>query len=268
MKLIKNRWTIIAQQLPGRTDNEVKNFWNKKLKKKLTAVGIDPITHRPFSQILADYGSINSNAAAGGFTSHGKSRNHHFLGGVALRKTEHHQKQQSSADFNNTHFLDSSKDQFFNGNGNGNSFDLLSQLQAIAMVTDYNSSKKNNYNSCCFQEIFVPFPVSDQIQSAGNNNNKGIIGPSATASFSWCDFLLEDEFLPVIDYGEEQEINGGVKFLQGINEEFKKKSTGTGDLEEDYTASSGGGSFVEAILETETDKMLLSDFHGFLDEPF
>jgi hypothetical protein len=54
------RWTIIAQQLPGRTDNEVKNFWNKKLKKKLTAIGIDPITHRPFSQILADYGNIGA----------------------------------------------------------------------------------------------------------------------------------------------------------------------------------------------------------------
>ncbi|KAG6626368.1 hypothetical protein CIPAW_15G043000 [Carya illinoinensis] len=29
-----SRWSVIAAQLPGRTDNEVKNYWNTKLKKK------------------------------------------------------------------------------------------------------------------------------------------------------------------------------------------------------------------------------------------
>ncbi|CAL9092362.1 unnamed protein product [Musa textilis] len=30
-----SRWSIIASQMPGRTDNDVKNYWNTKLKKKL-----------------------------------------------------------------------------------------------------------------------------------------------------------------------------------------------------------------------------------------
>jgi hypothetical protein len=48
------RWSLIAAQLPGRTDNDVKNYWNTRLKKKLCEMGIDPITHKPISQLLAD----------------------------------------------------------------------------------------------------------------------------------------------------------------------------------------------------------------------
>ncbi|KAF3331527.1 protein ODORANT1-like protein [Carex littledalei] len=44
-----NRWSKIAAQLPGRTDNEIKNLWNTHIKKKLAKMGIDPITHKPVS---------------------------------------------------------------------------------------------------------------------------------------------------------------------------------------------------------------------------
>ncbi|CAD6230300.1 unnamed protein product [Miscanthus lutarioriparius] len=35
---IGSRWSIIASKLPGRTDNDVKNYWNTKLKKKAIAM--------------------------------------------------------------------------------------------------------------------------------------------------------------------------------------------------------------------------------------
>ncbi|PKA52065.1 Myb-related protein Zm38 [Apostasia shenzhenica] len=37
--LLGNRWSLIASRLPGRTDNEIKNYWNTHLVKKLKTHG-------------------------------------------------------------------------------------------------------------------------------------------------------------------------------------------------------------------------------------
>ncbi|CAI0456709.1 unnamed protein product [Linum tenue] len=42
-----NRWSKIASHFPGRTDNEIKNHWNTRIKKKLKMAGVDPATHQP-----------------------------------------------------------------------------------------------------------------------------------------------------------------------------------------------------------------------------
>ncbi|KAG6472762.1 transcription factor MYB35-like [Zingiber officinale] len=63
---IGSRWSVIAKKLPGRTDNDVKNYWNTKLSKKLYQSGIDPITHRPVSHVMETIrGLQNADVAIG-----------------------------------------------------------------------------------------------------------------------------------------------------------------------------------------------------------
>lgn len=47
-----SRWSAIAAHLPKRTDNEIKNYWNTHLKKRLAKMGIDPVTHKLQKAIL------------------------------------------------------------------------------------------------------------------------------------------------------------------------------------------------------------------------
>ncbi|OIW21013.1 hypothetical protein TanjilG_27376 [Lupinus angustifolius] len=62
--LLGNRWSAIAAQLPKRTDNEIKNYWNTHLKKRLTKMGIDPTTHKPKIDALGGSGACQTKDVA------------------------------------------------------------------------------------------------------------------------------------------------------------------------------------------------------------
>lgn len=61
--IVGNKWSAIAAQLPGRTDNEIKNYWNTHLKKRLLRMGLNPDTYAPASP-----------AASGGATTPSTTR--------------------------------------------------------------------------------------------------------------------------------------------------------------------------------------------------
>lgn len=70
------RWSLIAGRIPGRTDNEIKNYWNTHLSKKLISQGIDPRTHKPLNttnsslvQEDCDHDSNNKKLSSSKFTT-------------------------------------------------------------------------------------------------------------------------------------------------------------------------------------------------------
>nr|CAB3469217.1 unnamed protein product [Digitaria exilis] len=60
--ILGNKYVLCL--LPGRTDNEIKNYWNTHLRKKLLGMGIDPVTHRPRTDLNLLAGIPNLLAAA------------------------------------------------------------------------------------------------------------------------------------------------------------------------------------------------------------
>ncbi|KAL4566556.1 hypothetical protein LXL04_030673 [Taraxacum kok-saghyz] len=238
---IGSRWPIIAQQLPGRTDNDVKNYWNTKLKKKLSAMGIDPVTHRPFSQMLADYGTIS-----------GLTRNQTRMGSL----------NQSN---NNTFFISNQENVFQNPpsesffpNFNNSikmeppesiksdSLDLLTQLQAITHVKE--SSTNHGIG------IFHVSVASSSSSSSSSCSTLNEMMPQQT--FNWRDFLIENG-----QDGEEKlslEVMGGVEVVKG-NPPLMNGG-------EESVDEGCDGSFVEAMLDGSENDMLL-DFPGLLGEP-
>ncbi|KAF8049183.1 hypothetical protein N665_2279s0005 [Sinapis alba] len=67
--LLGNKWSSIAGHLPGRTDNEIKNYWNTHIRKKLIQMGIDPVTHRPRTDHLNVLAALPQLLAAANFNN-------------------------------------------------------------------------------------------------------------------------------------------------------------------------------------------------------
>ncbi|KAK1260063.1 Protein ODORANT1 [Acorus gramineus] len=160
--VMMSRWSIIADQLPGRTDNDVKNHWNTKLRKKLFEKGIDPITHKPMSQIAAYYQSIGFSKSTKSPTTTSTYR--------APKSTPKPMMPNTLTTMNNNNNNQPTHQEIFYNNH-----------------TLYNA----NLHMISFDEASSSIAPPSLMQDDHNNNDCS----GSSSSFSWSDFLLDEELL-------------------------------------------------------------------------
>ncbi|CAN6898375.1 unnamed protein product [Brassica oleracea var. botrytis] len=78
-----NRWAVIAQYMPGRSDNDIKNHWNSCLKKRLKRNGIDPMTHQPIINLAVKTPSFNTDCGSSSSLTASPSSSSSSLSGSA-----------------------------------------------------------------------------------------------------------------------------------------------------------------------------------------
>ncbi|CAN6253020.1 unnamed protein product [Urochloa humidicola] len=98
---IGSRWSIIAAQLPGRTDNDIKNYWNTKLKKKLLGKQAPSRRARaanqdPYLAAAAGGGGNMCSTSGGGVNNNGcaMAANPQALSASALERIQLHMRLQ------------------------------------------------------------------------------------------------------------------------------------------------------------------------------
>ncbi|KAL8042139.1 hypothetical protein ABFX02_09G031900 [Erythranthe guttata] len=283
---IGSRWPIIAQQLPGRTDNDVKTLWNSKLRKKLSAMGIDPVTHKPFSQILADYGNIGAfPKARTRFSSLSKD----IKNSIVFKSSNSELISQNPNNNNNNNNINPHEnfshyfhDHLFSPspsnisdiahyNNNNNPLDLYSQLQSVNFVTKKPDNNNNNLN------------LAQQQQQQLFVNNECATSSSVNQEFSWSDFFLEDAQLE--NEGNilvAHECGGGGEKLESEEDQVKERYIINEDNNNEINAlvdnnnnntfealsspSNSASSFVEAMIESQDE--MFSQLPCFYEEQF
>ncbi|KAE9609043.1 hypothetical protein Lal_00020084 [Lupinus albus] len=165
--ILGNKWSAIATQLPGRTDNEIKNFWNTHLKKKLIRMGFDPMTHQPRIDLVSTLPYLLALANITDTMDSNQSLDEHALGlkpeALQLAKLQYlHYLLQTS----NSLSTNNSYDQ--NAITNIESFTMLNSMKEINPVIELAQLHNNNNNPNSFSHGIIAGSGSQPLHQQSN----------------------------------------------------------------------------------------------------
>ncbi|MED6184131.1 hypothetical protein PIB30_044485 [Stylosanthes scabra] len=232
---IGSRWSLIAKRLPGRTDNDVKNYWNTKLRKKLMNMGIDPVTHKPVSQVLSDLGSINGLPSTG-----------NLMNNMLPTRTEPSPADYSLVTANAGIKTNPMVDQVHEEQAQF--WENQVQYQPNVVVFSETASSSSSSSSSNLTQLSSP-------QQSYTFQNSQITPPSS-ASFDWSDFLHGDSFV----WSEMQQSD----LQRAMSSAAACEASGAVACGASH--SNSGDSFVEGILDRDSE--IRAAFPDLLDDAF
>lgn len=92
-----NRWSRIAREVPGRTDNEIKNYWRTHTRKKAQDERKNKSSIISPSSSFSNSSSFSSNSPDMDFTpiKENNERNFYDTGGLQMKVVDHHEKEKN-----------------------------------------------------------------------------------------------------------------------------------------------------------------------------
>ncbi|XP_038881732.1 transcription factor RAX3 [Benincasa hispida] len=214
---IGSRWSIIAAQLPGRTDNDIKNYWNTRLKKKLLGKQQQALAARRIIQPLkkddfdknfnnniilhpaASVSSMNLNNYEAPYvpTPNTSSQDHQVrdlilkMGGKFFCSDHHHHHPQSFQ-FNNP-LMDNQNPLMFQSS-NFDEFNMQFGVSndAIFHGADQNTNSSGEFGDPIMLENFENGLVEDFnygiMASSSNSGESSSLGEISSLGFNYSDF--------------------------------------------------------------------------------
>lgn len=233
-------------------------------------MGIDHVTHKPFSQIISDYSNIGAFPSPNARVSY---LNRDFVNNSFIQKQE----QYSPVQFSNYNSIKSPESFLSNSISNYTNdtqpLDLLTQLQSITLV----KQPPNNLTN----QIIQPEFCNEYASSSSSSSPPAILNEGwVPSSFGWRDFLLEDAIPPqtpaqkenseeVPAQGYLRQVECDIKQTDSENElnKYGNENPVLSSFKSPAPSSSANNSsFVENMLDEEHDMFL--EFPSLLEEPY